>query len=96
MTLVDLGKKSRRAIRDLRRGKGRLMDDIEDTIEELRDGGAIPEGAHPVVILVERRLTEQGGMFPLLLPPGIPGLLSMSMRREDDDDDDDEDDDDDD
>src|SRR6185437_2113927 len=59
LTIVDMGKKSRKAVRDLRKGKGRLMDDIEDTIEELRDAGAISETAHPLVIIVERRVSEQ-------------------------------------
>lgn len=94
LTIVDMGKKSRKAVRDLRRGKGRLMDDVEDTIEELRDAGAIPEGSHPVVLIVERQ-PERGGMFSVFLPPGLPGLLPMGMRRDDDDDDEDDEDDDD-
>lgn len=93
-TIVDMGKKSDKAVRDLRRGRGRLMDDIEDTLEELRDAEAIPEGSHPVVIVVERRPAEYGGLFSVFLPPGIPGLMPMGMRRDDDEDEDDEDDDD--
>jgi len=94
LTIVDMGKKSRKAVRDLRRGKGRLMDDIEDTIDELREAGAISESAHPLVVIVERRASESGGMFSVFLPPGIPGMLPMGMRRDDDDDEDDEDEDD--
>jgi hypothetical protein len=90
--VVDLGRKSRKDVRDLRKGRGPLMDDVEDCIEELRESGDISESTQPVVIIVERRWSSRGGMVPFLLPPGIPTMLPLSMGREDDDDDDDDDD----
>jgi len=89
--VVDLGSKSRRDVRDLRKGRGPLMDDVEDCLEELRESGDISESTQPVVIVVERRWSGRGGMVPFLLPPGIPTMLPMGMGREDDDDEDDDD-----
>jgi hypothetical protein len=91
--VVDLGRKSRKDVRDLRKGRGPLMEDVEDCIDELRESGDISESAQPVVIIVERRWSSRGGMVPFLLPPGIPTMLPMGLGREDDDDDDDDDDD---
>jgi hypothetical protein len=91
--VVDLGRKSRKDVRDLRKGRGPLMDDVEDCIEELRESGDISESAEPVVIVVERRWSARGGMVPFLLPPGIPTMLPLSMGREDEDDDDEDEDD---
>ena len=92
--IVDLGRKSRKDVRDLRKGRGPLMEDVEDCIDELRESGDISESTQPVVIIVERRWSGRGGMVPILLPPGIPTMLPMGMGRDDDDDEDDEDDDD--
>jgi hypothetical protein len=91
--VVDLGRKSSKDVRALRKGRGRLMDDVQDCIDELRESGDISESAEPVVIVVERRWSTPGGMVPFLLPPGFPTMLSLGMRREDDDDDDEDDDD---
>jgi len=89
--VVDLGRKSRKDVRELRKGRGPLMEDVEDCLDELRESGDIAESAHPVVIIVERRWSGRGGMVPFLLPPGIPTMLPTGMGREDDDEDDDED-----
>jgi len=95
MIVVDLGRKSRKDVRDLRKGRGSLMEDVEDCIDELRESGDISESGQAVVIIVERRGSIRGGMVPFLLPPGIPTMLPMGMGREDDEDDEDEDDEDD-
>jgi hypothetical protein len=91
--VVDLGRKSRKDVRDLRKGRGPLMEDVEDCIDELRESGDIAESAQPVVIIVERRWSGRGGMVPFLLPPGIPAMLPLGMEREDDEDDDEDEDD---
>jgi Family of unknown function (DUF6200) len=91
--VIDLGRKSRKDVRDLRKGRGRLMDDVEDAIEELREAGAISATVQPVIVVVERRLAEREGMVPLFFPPGIPAMLPFGLERDDDDDDEDEDDD---
>jgi hypothetical protein len=89
--IVDLGKKSRKSISDLRKGRGPLMDDVEDCIDELREHGTISAATQPVIVVVERRIGVPS-MFPVLLPPGIPGVLPMGAMRDAEDDDDDHDD----
>jgi hypothetical protein len=90
--IVDLGRKSRKDVRQLRKGRGRLMEDVGECIEELREAGAISALAQPVIVIVEQRSIEQS-VFPFLLPPGIPAMLPFAGSRRDDDDDDDDDDD---
>jgi len=94
MVVIDLGKNSRKDVNDLRKGRGALMDDIKDAIEELREAGAVSSSAQPVVVIVERRLVGGSGrMIPVLLPPGIPAVLPFGLDRDDDDDDEDDNDD---
>ncbi|MBI4861526.1 MAG: hypothetical protein HY815_14885 [Candidatus Riflebacteria bacterium] len=66
--LIDLGKKRRRSIKRLRRGKGRLMENISETIEELRESGKIAADARPVIVLVrERRRKGRDVSLPISL-----------------------------
>jgi hypothetical protein len=90
LVIVDLGRKSRRDVRDLRKGRGPLIDDVEDSVEELKEAGALSAG-QTVVVIVEKRLFGRGGMIPIVLPPGIP-MLPMLDRDDDDEDDEDDDD----
>jgi len=57
--IIDLGKKRRKAIKDLKRGRGRLMDEVAQTVEEVRTGLA-PEEAKdkefiPIVMVYRRK-----------------------------------------
>lgn len=61
--LVDLGKKSKRSIRKLRRGRGKLMERVTDAIEELRSAGTIEERVQPLIIIVRERKDVKGGLF---------------------------------
>ncbi len=78
MCVVDLGEHSRRSIKKLRRGEGRLMDKVEDAILSLREEGILASGAQAVVVVVreESRFEE---------------LFDDDDEDDDDDDDDDED-----
>lgn len=58
--LVDLGKQKRGRVKDLRKGKGRLMDDLDQTLADLRAEGSVAEGAQPVIIVVERKKKKKG------------------------------------
>lgn len=59
--VVDMGKKTRRQIRKLRKGKpGRLLDRVEDTIQHLRENGALADDAQPIVIVVKERRRNRG------------------------------------
>jgi hypothetical protein len=59
--IVDLGKKNRKQVRKLRKGKpGRLMDRVEDTIEHLRENGALAAGVQPIVVVVKQKTRRRG------------------------------------
>ncbi|WGF87511.1 DUF6200 domain-containing protein [Marinivivus vitaminiproducens] len=60
LCVVDLGEHSRRAVKKLRRGEGRLTDKVEDAILSLREEGIIGANAQAVVVVVreESRLDE--------------------------------------
>ncbi|MFN3647976.1 MAG: hypothetical protein ACK47B_00240 [Armatimonadota bacterium] len=53
--LVNLGKQSRSKIKKLKRGEGRLMSEVQTTIEELKRSGVIAADAQPVIVLVKER-----------------------------------------
>jgi hypothetical protein len=59
--VVDMGKKSRKAIRKLRKGKpGKLMDRVQETLAHLRENGALAEDAQPIIIVVKERASSRG------------------------------------
>ena len=53
--VVDLGKKRRKMVRRLRRGTGRLMDQVQATLQELRAAGTIAANVQPVIVVVRER-----------------------------------------
>ena len=53
--LVDLGRKSRKNIKRLRDGEGKLMAEVQDTIDELKANGTISASAQPVIIIVREK-----------------------------------------
>lgn len=56
MIVVDLGKKyKKKHIRRLRKGRGRLMDKVEQLVEDLRESGGMDEQSKPVVIVVRQK-----------------------------------------
>jgi uncharacterized protein (UPF0335 family) len=56
LLVVDIGKRqSTKRIRQLRKGRGRLLDKINDTVQELQSKGAIKKDAQPVVIVVRKK-----------------------------------------
>ena len=75
--VIDLGEHSRRRVRRLRRGEGRLMERVEDAIAALQADGVLKADAQTVVVVVRQE----------------PSLASMFSRDDDEDDDDDDDDD---
>lgn len=53
--IVDLGKQSRKRIKRLRDGRGKLMRNIEEVIGRLRLDGTVKDGAQVVVVVVTKR-----------------------------------------
>lgn len=66
--ILDLGRRRRKLIRQLRRGEGKLLDDINGAVEELRTAGTVSAMSQPVIVVVQqkRRKTRGGGLLPLL------------------------------
>lgn len=64
MVLLDLGEQSRRRVRRLRRGEGRLMEKIEDAVADLEEQGVLKSGAQTLVVIVRQEPEAGlGGMF---------------------------------
>lgn len=59
--ILDLGKKSRKQIRRLRKGRGKLMDRVASVIDELKADGSIKDSAQPVIIVIRQR--AKTGLF---------------------------------
>lgn len=67
--LIDLGKARRNRVRDLKRGKGRLLEKVEDAIEQtVEELGDEVKGKTilPVVVVVEKRPKKKRNMSSLL------------------------------
>ena len=59
--IIDMGKKSRKQVRKLRKGKpGRLLDRVSETVEHLREAGTLAEDAQPIVIVVKQKTRRRG------------------------------------
>jgi uncharacterized protein DUF6200 len=50
--VVDMGKQRRKLVKRLRRGTGKLMDEVNNTIDGLKSAGTISASAQPVVVVV--------------------------------------------
>jgi len=64
--VIDLGKKTRRQVRKLRRGKpSRLMDRVQEVLAKATAANAIPAGSQAVIIVVreKKRKTKYGKMW---------------------------------
>lgn len=61
--LVDLGSKSKKQLRRLRKGKGKLMDTVSATIQELQASGQIGPQSQPVIILVSEKREGLARLF---------------------------------
>lgn len=53
--VVDLGKQKRRRIKQLRRGKGRLMRAVDDLIEQIENSDETKGEILPIVVVVRER-----------------------------------------
>lgn len=68
--IVDLGKASRKRVRQLKRGRGKLVADVQDALTEVTTSlGEEANGKQliPVVLLYRRRGRRgRGGLIPAL------------------------------
>ena len=59
LLVVDLQKpQSKKRIKGLRKGRGKLMTKIQDMLGDMREGGMIESDAQPVVIIVQQKDEE--------------------------------------
>lgn len=57
MCIIDLGEHSRRRVKRLRKGRGRLMDKVERTLANLEEDGVISASAQTVIVIVREEPT---------------------------------------
>jgi hypothetical protein len=67
--IVDLGKKRRKDVKRLRKGRGKLLAKVNSTLQELKTAGTISSTAEPVVVIVREKkprpgLRKKGGFLP--------------------------------
>ncbi len=66
--IIDLGKKRRKAIKDLKRGQGRLMDEVYDAVDQIRarlGADAAKKELVPVVLIYKQKSKRGGGILGL-------------------------------
>ncbi|MEI2610620.1 MAG: hypothetical protein V9G20_18485 [Candidatus Promineifilaceae bacterium] len=59
MLILDMGSRSKKQIKRLRKGKGRLMENLQDTLDALRSEGQL-SSENPVVIVVKEKRKSKG------------------------------------
>ena len=65
--VLDLGKKKKKLIKALKRGEGKLMEDVAQAVEEVRSnlgGHAVGKDLIPVVFVYELKRRSRGGLLP--------------------------------
>lgn len=53
--VIDLGKHRRKRVKDLRKGTGRLAEEVNSCLAELRLAGTVSANAQTVVVIVRER-----------------------------------------
>ncbi|RJS20860.1 hypothetical protein DRW03_19495 [Corallococcus sp. H22C18031201] len=62
---IDLGKQKAKAVKKLRKGKGRLLDDVRETLQDLQAAGRVAANAQPVIVLVRVKPKKRRSRSPL-------------------------------
>jgi hypothetical protein len=60
MIVIDMGKKRRKQIKRLRKGRGRLMNRVNDTISALTEDETIDANSQVVVVVVKEKKKSRG------------------------------------
>jgi hypothetical protein len=53
--VVDLGKKKAKLLKQLRQGKGKLINDVKQCVNELAASGVVSGAIQPVIVVVSER-----------------------------------------
>ena len=67
--IIDMGKQRRTRVKALRQGTGRLADEVNGTIEELRAVGTVSPDSQTVIVIVRQRRRRSNALRTLL--PGL-------------------------
>jgi Family of unknown function (DUF6200) len=59
MIVIDLGTQPPRLIQNLRKGRGKLADQVQETIQELVRTGTLADTTRPVVVVVKERVRDE-------------------------------------
>jgi hypothetical protein len=63
--VVDLGSKSRKQIKRLRNGRGKLLAQVEDCVDDLKATGDIAPTVQPILVVVkQKRKKKMRGLLP--------------------------------
>jgi hypothetical protein len=62
--IIDLGKHRRKRIKALRKGTGRLTDEVNSCVEELKAAGTLAANAQTVVVVVRQKRRRMSGLLP--------------------------------
>lgn len=60
--VIDMGKQRGKRIKELKRGTGKLTEDLHDALADLKANGAIASSPQVVIVVVERK-REVGKMW---------------------------------
>ena len=63
MVIVDLGKRSKKQVKKLRRGEGRLMSRVSQTVDQLKAENEIDAKAEVVVFVVREKDPRTKGIL---------------------------------
>lgn len=59
LLILDMGSRSKKQIKRLRKGTGRLMERLQDTLDTLRSEGQL-SSENPVVVIVKEKRKSRG------------------------------------
>jgi hypothetical protein len=62
--VIEFGKKSKKSIRQMGEGRGRLFSEITAAVTDLKSNGTISAGAQPVIVVVKQK-PQKRGLFGL-------------------------------
>jgi len=64
--ILDIGRKNRKQVKQLRQGKGKLLQEVNNCIEELKTSGNITASAQPVIVIVRERPRRPDWPWPMV------------------------------
>lgn len=91
--VIDLGSRATKQVERLRKGRGKLMDEVHDALDELAANGQVSKNAQPIIVVVSERGGERLGRMispASFVPLGTP-MMFMPWGKDDDEDEDDDD-----